>query len=279
MNQLGDTDRLLIRSRSVLLDALEALSDHRQAVILVGAHAVYLHTAGIKVALAEATKDSDLVLDVRQLGATPLIEAAMADGGFRRDDRTGQPGTWVSPEGVPVDLMVPEADAGGGGRRARGARIPPHHKHSTRRARGLEGVVVDNAWLTINALHPDDERSALIRVAGPAALIVAKTHKITERARYQPRRLMNKDAHDLYRLLQLDLADLVRGFQRLQIDDRSAVVTQEALDALRDLVALGSDSLIAQMAGQAEAAVGRPGLVAESVVGLADELLHALDEP
>jgi hypothetical protein len=34
-----------IRVRRVLLDELEALRAHERAVILVGAHAVYLHTA------------------------------------------------------------------------------------------------------------------------------------------------------------------------------------------------------------------------------------------
>ena len=34
-------DRIYIRARRVLLDALDALGDQRQAVILVGAQAVY----------------------------------------------------------------------------------------------------------------------------------------------------------------------------------------------------------------------------------------------
>jgi hypothetical protein len=38
------TDELLVRSRAALLDALDALAAHRDAVIVIGAQAVYLHT-------------------------------------------------------------------------------------------------------------------------------------------------------------------------------------------------------------------------------------------
>ena len=67
MNQLGEHDNLLVAARSALLDALEALDGLRESVIVVGAQAVYLHTGSADVALAEATKDSDLVVDPREL--------------------------------------------------------------------------------------------------------------------------------------------------------------------------------------------------------------------
>jgi hypothetical protein len=60
-----------------LLDALEALHAHRDAVIVIGAQAIYLHTGAGEVALAEATKDSDLALDTRILPDEPLLEQAM----------------------------------------------------------------------------------------------------------------------------------------------------------------------------------------------------------
>jgi hypothetical protein len=47
----------------VLLDALEALAAHRDALVVVGAQAIYLHTGEADVALAEATKDSHLAID------------------------------------------------------------------------------------------------------------------------------------------------------------------------------------------------------------------------
>lgn len=38
------TDDLLVQSRTALLDALEALADHRDAVVIIDAQAVYLRT-------------------------------------------------------------------------------------------------------------------------------------------------------------------------------------------------------------------------------------------
>lgn len=151
----GDAD-LLVQARSALLDALDALQEHRDSVIIIGAQAIYLLTGSAQVALAEATKDSDLALDVHSLGDDPLIEVAMERAGFRRNPESNQPGAWVSPTGIPVDLMVPEALAGKGGRR--GARIPPHASNATRRATGLEAAVVDREEMDIPALSSSDSR-------------------------------------------------------------------------------------------------------------------------
>ncbi|MHB1538377.1 MAG: GSU2403 family nucleotidyltransferase fold protein [Solirubrobacteraceae bacterium] len=136
------SSEILTAARSVLLDALEALASHRQALVLIGAQAIYLHTGAADVALAETTKDSDLALDTRLLAREPLLEDAMRRAEFALDPRSPQPGSWLGRHGLPVDLMVPEALAGKGGRR--GARIPPHSKLAVRRARGLEAAVVDH---------------------------------------------------------------------------------------------------------------------------------------
>jgi hypothetical protein len=85
-----------------MLDALAASDDHRRAVVVIGAQAVYLRTGSAAVALAEATKDSDLAIDPRALGEDPRVEAAMKAAGFLPDPRHGQPGSWVNPEGIPV---------------------------------------------------------------------------------------------------------------------------------------------------------------------------------
>jgi hypothetical protein len=91
-----------------LLDALEALDAHREAVILVGAQAIYLYTGEADVAIATETKDSDVVLDPARLADQPLIERAMAAAGFFQDLRSGQPGQWLNADGIPVELLVPE---------------------------------------------------------------------------------------------------------------------------------------------------------------------------
>lgn len=146
MSQPGE-DELPVRVRNALLDALEALDEHRDSVVVVGAQAVYLHTGAADVALAEATKDSDLALDTRRLEDEPLIEQAMRAAGFHQDLVKAQPGAWLSRDGIPVDLMVPEALAGSSGRRA--ARIDPHARDAARRAVGLEAAVVDNIQMDI----------------------------------------------------------------------------------------------------------------------------------
>lgn len=107
----GEPDDLLVRTRSALLDVLEGLVDHREAVVVIGAQAVHLRTGGVDVALAETTKDSDVALDPRMLAEDPRVEAAMQSAGFF-PSVNGQPGAWVNAEGVPVDLMVPESLAG-----------------------------------------------------------------------------------------------------------------------------------------------------------------------
>jgi hypothetical protein len=55
-----------------------------------------------------------LGIDLRNLGENPLIERAMVDAGFHQDPVGGQPGAWLSTDGIPVDLMVAEEIAGKG---------------------------------------------------------------------------------------------------------------------------------------------------------------------
>jgi hypothetical protein len=257
------------------LDALEALLAHREAVVVVGAQAVYLHTGGAQVALAEATKDSDLALDTRHLGTEPHVEDALRQAGFELNKEARQPGMWVSPNGVPVDLMVPEALGGRPGHRA--ARIPPHGDRTARQAVGLEAAVVDNLWLHIPSLVEGDTRVVEARVAGPAALIVAKLHKIHER-RGTPDRLVDKDAHDVYRLLVVvQTHDLVEGFCRLRAHELSRGPTEAALQMLHELFSAGPDALGSEMAGRAEEGIGQPATVAAAASALADDLLRALN--
>ncbi len=187
-------DDLLKESRGALLDALEALHEHSDSVIVIGAQAIYLHTGAADVPLAEFTKDSDLALDSRSLAGNLLIEDLMQRAEFRLDPISGQPGAWLSPRGIPVDLMAPEAIAGPGSRRF--GKIPPHADTATRRALGLEAAIIGNKKMSIKSLSADDTPVYSAKVAGPAALLVAKLHKVGER-RENPERLVDKDAHDI----------------------------------------------------------------------------------
>jgi hypothetical protein len=263
-----------MRARGVLLDALTALDAHRDAVVVIGAQAVYLHAGGAQVALAEATKDSDLAIDTRVLRTSPLLEEAMTAAGFRLDRERPQPGTWLSADGIPVDLMVPESLAGTAGRR--GARIPPHANNATRRATGLEAAVVDHLPMKVQALDPADSRAYTANVAGPAALLVAKLHKLGER-RTTPDRLVDKDAHDIYRLLVAVPTDsLAVKMSELGVDDFAGPATEHAWQLLAEMFGAGPEATGSRMAGRAELGVGDPNVVAASVSTLAQDLLHAI---
>jgi hypothetical protein len=272
MSATGDDD-VLVAARAALLDALKALEPHRDALVLIGAQAVYLHTGAADVALAETTKDSDIAIDPRALRDDPPIERAMSDAGFHVDVTAPQPGSWISADGVPVDLLVPDSLSKPGGRR--GARIPPHSKRATRRARGLEAAVADHEAMTVAALDPRDERAYALEVAGPAALLVAKLHKLGER-RDNPGRLLDKDAHDIYRLLVAIPTDRLAGrLSTLRSDEVAGDVTREAVALLGELFET-ADSLGAAMAGRAEALVGDPDVVAAATAALASDLVEAL---
>lgn len=268
----GD-DNQIIAARSALLDALTALEEHKDSVILVGAQAIYLHTGKAEIALAEFTKDSDIALDTRTLGSEPLIEQAMQAAGFMI---TGQPGAWVNKDGVPVDLMVPEGIAGGAGRRS--VRMPPHDKTAARRTVGLEAALIDNQVMKIPSLDLSDGRTAEMRVAGLAALLVAKLHKLGERAVIAgTNRLNDKDAHDIYRILVATTTlELATTWIDLTRDPVSADTTTQATAYLDELFASAPDAVGAVMAGRAETTIGDPALVQAASHALAEDLLTAL---
>ena len=72
-------------------------------------------------------------------------------------------------------------------------------------------------------------------VAGPAALLVAKVHKIADRIGAVDR-VSDKDALDVLRLLQAtETAMLAGGLARLGDDELSAAVTAEAVSQLTPL--------------------------------------------
>jgi hypothetical protein len=167
-----------------------------------------------------------------------VIEGA----GFHLSPQPGghiEPGIWLAPAGiadselfVPVDLIVPEGAYTGGG--SRGARLGPHGKRAARRAVGLEAALIDNSTMTITALDPDDERSIDAQVAGPAALLVAKAHKINDRLK-SPRvdRLVDKDAADALRLMQATSArDVGATLAQLRVHPTAGPATEAAIGYL-----------------------------------------------
>ena len=123
MNTLGASRQRYIDARSCLLDAAYALGVHLDAVVLVGAQAVYAHTSDSDFAVDEYTTDADFIFEPSDLADTPAIATLMYAAGFTH---RGQPGQWLSPSGVEIDLMVPELLAGSG---SRSADLGAHGKH------------------------------------------------------------------------------------------------------------------------------------------------------
>ncbi|MEY2435955.1 MAG: hypothetical protein QOF97_791 [Acidimicrobiaceae bacterium] len=236
-----------IAARRVLLNALSALANHGDAFIVVGAQAIYLHTgsADLDQTVAPYTTDGDLAVNPSLLGDDPVLEAAMTQAGFHLSPQPGghiEPGIWIAqatigdvPYEVPVDLIVPEGVATGGGRR--GARLGTHGKRAARRAVGLEAALVDNVPISISALEPDDDRVITARVAGTAALFVAKAHKLHDRATAPTRdRLSDKDASDVFRLmLATQPAQVGQRLSELAEDSIAGEVTAAALPMLSEV--------------------------------------------
>lgn len=163
-----------VAARRVLLDAYEALGTHRKAVVLVGAQAIYLNVGEGDLAVTPYTTDGDLAIEPRELDDEPELASTLRAAGF---ELTVRPGTWSMTE-VQIDFMVP-ASLGGPGRRA--ARLGVHGTEFARKATGLKAAVVEHVLVRVGALDDADTRTFDVRVAGVAALMVAKLHKIAER--------------------------------------------------------------------------------------------------
>ncbi|MET8008299.1 GSU2403 family nucleotidyltransferase fold protein [Nonomuraea glycinis] len=261
-----------VLARRVLLDALDALGPHRDAVVLVGAQAVYQHTGDTDLAVAPTTTDADIALAPSLLRDEPLLEAALRAAGFTLGVN---PGTWHGTGGIAIDLMVPEA-LSGSGKGKRGARIPLHGNQVARRTLGLEAALVDNQEHALTALDPADVRRFTIRVAGPAALLIAKAIKVEERLEH-PHRLKPKDGLDMLRLLQaVEAEPLAQGLHRLGSDALAGEVTRKAVGILRQH-GTTPDGPLALLAMQAVGILDDPDVITESFAVLVQEVLAAYD--
>lgn len=271
-------DELYGVARRVMLDALEALGPHRDSVVVVGAHAIYLQVGEGDLPIAPYTTDADLALDPDRLGPIPPLELALEAARF---DAAGpaRVGVWIARRPtrthgeveVQVDLLVPDAMAPPGGRRA--ARLPGHHELAARRVHGIEGALRDRDHLAITALEEDDLRAMEVWVAGAGGLLVAKLHKINDRA--ETTRANDKDAVDVLRILRgtqtEDIASRIGGLLR---DPRASAVTSAALDLLKRDFARGGQG-VSMCVRALEHAMDRDEVRA-SVQILAGDLLGAL---
>ena len=115
-------------------------------------------------------------------------------------------GSWVIEQlvdertvNIDLNLLVPEAVSGEG---TRAARLGVQGDRLARRAFGLELALVDSDLMVVGSLDADP-RSFEVPVAGIAALLISKVHKVAERLD-DPRRddYIAKDSLDMLRLLR-----------------------------------------------------------------------------
>jgi hypothetical protein len=276
---MSEHDELYVLARRVLLDALEALGAHREALVLVGAQAVYLRVGEADLAVAPFTTDGDLAIDPALLAEIPPLEQALMAAGFL-PKTSSSVGVWIakrpSPESpdreVAIDLLVPAAVSPGTGRRA--ARLLGHDTRAARIVKGLDGSIVDADVVRLTALDGVDARSFDIRVAGPAALLVAKVHKIDDRTGTD--RQSDKDALDVLRLLRgTETVELAARCERLLSDARAGEAAKTGLALLERQFAVRGGVGIEMSIRSAGPLVGAEEIAA-SCQALAGDLLAAL---
>jgi hypothetical protein len=178
----------------------------------------------------------------------------------------------MSRYGATVDIIVPESLAGAG---RRGARLGKHGNRVARRAAGIEGCLVDHEAMTIGALDDDDDRRFSIAVAGPAALVVAKVHKIAGRRDEARGRLKDKDALDVFRLLRaVEPSTFAAGFARLRDSRMAAESTLQAVNEFERLFG-SADSLAADMVVRATEGLMPAAEIRAALPLLARDILDA----
>lgn len=210
-----DLEIEIVTSRRALIDVITGLADQREALTVLGGHAVIEVSQGIPALPPEdTTRDGDLGVIPQLLSDDPNLSARMTELGYEAA-RPERPGVW-SPisqrdrnihDRDSVDLIAPMSLARGDltkNRSIRAARVGTHGKHAVSATRGTELSVLDRQWRTLRSFDGGPTVDAY--VAGPSALLCAKAYKIHDRLdptelRRNADRLRPKDFADLYRLL------------------------------------------------------------------------------
>jgi len=112
-----------------------------------------------------------------------------------------------------------------------------HGNRAARRILGLEAALIDHSPIEIMPLDAADARSITAEVAGPAALLIAKAHKLHDRVEDdRSHRVKDKDASDVVRLMQTTVPyTLAVVFEKLLADPVAGTPTRDGLDYLRQL--------------------------------------------
>jgi hypothetical protein len=234
-----------MRSRRLLIDAIIALAPFKNAITVVGAHAVHVWVQNAWGPIdMETTRDADVSINPSFVADNPKIIDALKAIGLEPalKDRPGTYGL-LAESALPwtarttFDILVPEAYAGGG---RRAARIPGQ-KNAASRAIGLELSSWDRHLLKLTASDESAMETSAF-VAGPAALLVAKAHKVHERlgqVATRPERLRPKDSGDVALLMMVsDPADVAHIMaERIREHPEIASVVYTAANRLVEMYA------------------------------------------
>lgn len=241
------------RSRRLLITTIVALGEHADAVTVVGAHAVHVWVQKKWGPIdMESTRDGDLAVNPVLIAEDPKIMELLAGIGLEpaRPERPGIYGlvserafSWE--QRTTVDLLVPETYAGSKGRSAR----IPGQKSATTRAYGLELAIHDRTLTKISTTDGAPELTVDVNVAGPAALLIAKAHKVSERladVEKRPDRLRPKDSGDIALLMMVtDGAEMAETM--LKHVAKRPEIRAVVHDGMRYLVAMysaGNDTIV-----------------------------------
>ena len=197
-------------SRRAIIDVVgSVLAPQRDALTIVGAHAVNLRTQDLDV-FASPTGDGDLGVTPSLVLGEPPLDALMSAAGFepRTDSRPGLWGrgrleadngkvTWNEQ----IDLITGEGLSGNTRAGKRSVPALSAHGRGVGSTPGIELTAFDRSEMLV-ADFVDPGLTVEVNVAGYAALICAKAYKLGERLDAGGRRLRDKDAGDLWRLLR-----------------------------------------------------------------------------
>ncbi|MDR0435357.1 MAG: hypothetical protein LBH11_01095 [Propionibacteriaceae bacterium] len=198
----------MIASRRLLIAALHALAEFSDALTVVGAHATHLRIQQVVPTLGmQDTRDADTAVTPELVAPNPKFFDELAAIGVvpALADRPGIYGLiseahLAYEDRVTIDLIAPDAYAGAG---RRSARIPGQDKSVTR-SRGMELAVWDRDLMSI-ATFDEPQQIVEAWVAGPAALLIAKAHKVHDRWLEEQQgkkdRLRMKDSGDIALLM------------------------------------------------------------------------------
>jgi hypothetical protein len=197
-------------SRRAIIDVVgSVLAPQRDALTIVGAHAVILRTQDLNI-FVSPTGDGDLGVTPSLVLGEPPLDVLMSAAGFepRTDSRPGLWGrgrieadngkvTWNEQ----IDLITGEGLSGNTRAGKRSVSALSAHGRGVGSTPGIELTAFDRSEMLV-ADFVDPAVTVEVNVAGYAALICAKSFKLGERLDAGGQRLRDKDAGDLWRLLR-----------------------------------------------------------------------------